>query len=332
MPISITPGAMDPDRPHSRQEVLHWVAQGRISSETAVRYLRESAQAQPRALGGSLSPNSFLPETVQAVLQELDDLVGLPEIKRLVREIYAFVEVQRRRQDLGLKTDSHMLHMIFKGSPGTGKTTVARILGRLLQAMAVLPKGQVIEAERADLVGEYIGHTAQKTRELIKRSMGGVLFVDEAYSLARGGDKDFGKEAIDTLVKAMEDQKTQWVLILAGYSHEMAYFLETNPGLRSRFAIVLDFPNYTPIELLAIIRQMARLRQYYITRETETELMKYFDTHQNLWHTNAGNARMVRNLLEKAIRRQAVRLMHRPTAWTRDDLMQLVGSDFDGGQ
>src|SRR5699024_10795743 len=153
--------------------------------------------------------------------KEMGNLIGLENIKKILKEIYAWVYVNKQRESLGLKSDNQVLHMLFKGNPGTGKTSVARIVGKLLHQLNILSKGHLIEAERADLVGEYIGHTAQKTRDLIKKSMGGILFIDEAYSLARGGEKDFGKEAIDTLVKHMEDKQHEFILILAGYSQEM---------------------------------------------------------------------------------------------------------------
>ena len=173
-------------------------------------------------------------------------------MKKLVRELQAFLEIQRRRTEARLVAQPVALHMVFKGNPGTGKTTVARVLGRIFHVMDVLPKGHLVECERADLVGQYIGHTAQRTREYIQKAMGGVLFIDEAYSLARGGEKDFGKEAIDTLVKAMEDHKDEFVVILAGYRAEMEFFLASNPGLRSRFPIHMEFPDYTCDELLQI--------------------------------------------------------------------------------
>ena len=151
------------------------------------------------------------------IQKELDPMIGMENVKALVFEIYALLYITRMRSEAGLHAGSHVYHMIFKGNPGTGKTTIARIIAKLFQKMGVFTKGHLIEVERADLVGEYIGHTAQKTRDLVRKALGGVLFVDEAYSLARGGEKDFGKEAIDTLVKAMEDHRNQFVLILAGY-------------------------------------------------------------------------------------------------------------------
>ena len=195
--------------------------------------------------------------------------------------------------------------MIFRGNPGTGKTTVARIMSKFFCEIGVLSRGHLIEVERADLVGEYIGHTAQKTREQLKKAYGGILFIDEAYSLARGGEKDFGKESIDVLVKAMEDHKNDLILILAGYQNEMEGFLETNPGLHSRFPIHIDFPDYSQQELLHIAKQMLHSRQYSLSTETELALLKLLSYHQSSVHENFGNARTVRNIIEKAIRRQA---------------------------
>jgi len=205
--------------------------------------------------------------SLEESFRELETLIGLESVKRLVRELHAFIVIQRRRALQGLATEPLVLHMVFKGNPGTGKTTVARILGRILKAAGVLEKGHLVECERADLVGEYIGHTAQKTREQIRKALGGVLFVDEGYSLARGGEKDFGKEAIDTLVKAMEDHKDNLVVILAGYRSEMQHFLESNPGLVSRFPIHIDFPDFTLDELMSIADLMLEKRQYRLTGE-----------------------------------------------------------------
>ncbi|MGB4503774.1 MAG: AAA family ATPase, partial [Syntrophaceticus sp.] len=227
-----------------------------------------------------------------------------------------------------LRTEQLVLHMIFKGNPGTGKTTIARIMGKLFRSMGVLSQGHLIEVERADLVGEYIGHTAHKTREQIKKAMGGILFIDEAYSLARGGEKDFGKESIDVLVKAMEDHKDNLVLILAGYKREMEWFLRSNPGLYSRFPIHITFPDYSVEELLQIGTLMLKKRQYRLLPEARITLRKILEEKTRQGNYNEGNARLVRNLIEKAIRRQAVRLV-KYQRLTRDELMIIRSEDFE---
>ncbi|MEN0643749.1 stage V sporulation protein K [Alkalicoccobacillus gibsonii] len=258
---------------------------------------------------------------------QLKQFVGLDEVKRLVKEIYAWLYMNQRREQQGLKANKQVLHMIFKGNPGTGKTTVARIIARFFHDMNVLSKGHFIEAERADLVGEYIGHTAQKTRDLIKQASGGVLFVDEAYSLARGGEKDFGKEAIDTLVKGMEDKLHDFVLILAGYSKEMDHFLSLNPGLPSRFPITMSFPNYTIQELMEMIHTMAKDRDYQLSKDAENAVRDHIKQYRNDHEATFSNGRYIRNLIERAIRQQAVRLM-KFHQYERQALMTLVAEDF----
>ncbi|MFT9370148.1 AAA family ATPase [Paenibacillus polymyxa] len=266
----------------------------------------------------------------QEIQKELDHLVGLDNIKELVFEVYAFLQIAHMRTDAGLLSNAHVYHMIFKGNPGTGKTTVARIIAKMLQKMGVLSKGHLIEVERADLVGEYIGHTAQKTRDLVKKSLGGVLFIDEAYSLARGGEKDFGKEAIDTLVKAMEDQKNQFILILAGYSGEMDFFLRTNPGLPSRFPIQLDFPDYTVDQLIQISVMMAKERDYILMPQSILKMKEHLLNERNDSLHAFSNARYVRNVIEKAIRHQAVRLLnqYRSGQPGKQELMTLRPEDL----
>ncbi|MBN2909444.1 AAA family ATPase [Polycladomyces sp. WAk] len=259
-------------------------------------------------------------------LDDLDRLVGLKRVKAFIHEIYAWLEVGRRRMAAGLSAEQQVLHMIFTGNPGTGKTTVARIMSQLFKEMGVLDKGHLVEVERADLVGEYIGHTAQKTREHIKQALGGILFIDEAYSLARGGEKDFGKEAIDTLVKAMEDHKNEFVLILAGYSMEMDRFIHSNPGLPSRFPIHLDFPDFTIDELVDIADRMAKERQYRLSNPAKEKLRRHLLKEMRSTHP-FGNARYVRNLVEQAIRLQAVRLLNARYP-TRDDLMSIRAEDL----
>ncbi|WP_199614733.1 AAA family ATPase [Paenibacillus alkalitolerans] len=263
------------------------------------------------------------------IFKELDNMIGLDNVKDLVYEIYALLQVSQYRRDAGLQTKPHVFHMIFKGNPGTGKTTVARLIAKLFHRMGVLSKGHFIEVERADLVGEYIGHTALKTRELVKRAMGGILFIDEAYSLARGGEKDFGKEAIDALVKAMEDHREDFVLILAGYSDEMEQFMELNPGLPSRFPIQIDFGDYSVDELLMIGEMMAKERDYVLMPSTMQRIKQMLLEEKNVFWRSFSNARFIRNLLDKAIRNQSVRLLHQyPTVPSKQELMSLRPEDL----
>jgi stage V sporulation protein K len=280
------------------------------------------AAAHPATAGAA----EARPRPMDEIWRELDSLIGLTSVKTLVREISAYVDIQRRRAREQLAADPLVLHMFFKGNPGTGKTTVARLLGRLFKEMSVLQKGHLVETERADLVGEYIGHTAQKTRDQLKKAMGGILFVDEAHALARGGEKDFGKEAIDTMVKAMEDHKDNLVVILAGYRREMEHFVRQNPGLKSRFPIRIDFPDFTLDELVAISRLMLQRRQYRLSAEGEAKLSDLLASKARQ-DENSGNARLVRNILERAIRRHATRLVNRPDA-SRDELMLLLPEDL----
>lgn len=259
---------------------------------------------------------------------ELEILVGMDEMKRCIKEIYAWIYVNKKREERGMKAGRQALHMMFKGNPGTGKTTIARLIGKLFQRMNVLSKGHLIEVERADLVGEYIGHTAQKTRDLVKKALGGILFIDEAYSLGRGGDKDFGKEAIDTLVKQMEDRQHEFILILAGYSREMEYFLSLNPGLLSRFPLVIDFPDYTIDQLMEIAFLMLEEREYTISRDAERRLRQHLIMLRTLQSPiSFSNGRYIRNVIEKAIRAQAMRLLHEDS-YEKMDLMTLRSQDF----
>lgn len=316
--------------PDPWEELLARLARGELSSHQVLAAWQEQQAAPgegPAHQQGRAEPPAGDPALVEEAFRELRKLTGLREVSELARELTALVEVQRRRRAHGLRVEPLVFHMVFTGNPGTGKTTVARILGRLFKGLGVLPQGHLVEVERADLVGEYIGHTAQKTREQLKKAMGGILFVDEAYALARGGEKDFGKEAVDTLVKAMEDHRDQLVVILAGYRVEMESFLRMNPGLRSRCPIHIDFPDYTTSELLEIARQMAAERQYRLSPGVERRLSRLLEERRLLRGPTFGNAREVRNLLEAAIRRQAVRLV-RQERTSREDLMLLSAEDF----
>jgi stage V sporulation protein K len=264
-------------------------------------------------------------------LKELESLVGLDEVKKLVYEIYAFLTIRKLREEQGLYNSPHMFHMVFKGNPGTGKTTVARILGKLFKDMGILEKGHLIEVERADLVGEYIGHTASKTRDIIKKALGGVLFIDEAYSLVRGGEKDFGKECIDTLIKSLEDDRKQLIVILAGYNEEMDYFLSCNPGLPSRFPIKLDFPDYPINQLIEIADSMCNEQAYHLSQEARFLIRKLLNKEQEEGTDHFSNARYVRNMIEKAIRQQAIRIVTDPAVRevSKNMLMELRAEDFE---
>lgn len=264
---------------------------------------------------------------IECYLNEMENLVGLKNIKQIVKEYIAFIKVQKLRERYRLKATPVVMHMIFKGNPGTGKTTIARIIGKIFQEIGFLKNGDIIEADRADLVGEYIGHTAQKTRKIIQKALGGVLFIDEAYSLARGGEKDFGKEAIDTMVKAMEDNKDKLIIILAGYRKEMDFFLQTNPGLRSRFAIQIDFPDYSIDQLVEIAELMYKEREYILDKSSKHYIYNVLTKVRNNEEIN-GNARSVRNLIERSIRQQAKRIINKPKI-NRNELMKITREDLN---
>lgn len=274
-----------------------------------------------------IAQSSYLTNPFQKIDSEFEDFIGLDTLKETVKEIYASIYVNQKREEAGLKPTKQVLHMLFKGNPGTGKTTVARKLSQLFFDMNVLSKGHFIEAERADLVGEYIGHTAQKTRDLIKKALGGVLFIDEAYSLARGGEKDFGKEAIDTLVKHMEDHHNDFILILAGYPSEMDRFLRMNPGLQSRFPIILDFKDYSIDELMTIAKQMTSIREYELSKDAEWKLKDHLIRQQLKRGQDFSNGRYIRNLIEQSIRRHAIRVM-KQNRFTHSELVMLTGKDL----
>lgn len=314
-------------------DVIRMVAEGSLAPQRAVNWLsvlERRAGARPGADGESGAP-AGASDALEAAWRDLDKLIGLDRVKTHLREVLAYAHMQVLRQQHGLHTEPIVLHTVMFGRPGTGKTTVARLMSRILHAAGLLSKGHIVETERADLVGEYVGHTAQRTKEQIRKATGGVLFVDEAYSLMRGGEKDFGREAIDCLVKAMEDQRHDLVVILAGYPEEMAEFLAVNPGLESRFPIQIEFPDYTLAEMQEIARLMCQERDYELSEAAAEALGVYVSIARLL--PNFGNARVIRNVLEGAMRRQAWRLLNpdadaRRRGLSRRELMQLLPEDL----
>ena len=251
---------------------------------------------------------------LDAIRAEINELVGLAPVKEYVFGLADNLQVQQRRAAAGLKTASLSMHMIFTGNPGTGKTTIARLVARYLKAIGALKGGQLVEVTRADLVGRYTGHTAPLTNSVIESALGGVLFIDEAYSLYRGEQDSFGLEAIDTLVKGMEDHRDELVVILAGYTKEMETFLTANSGLASRFPNRIEFPDYTAVELLQITRVLAKNKGYTLAEACTEPLLGYYARWQAADARTAGNGRLARNTLEKAIFHQSRRLVAEPAA------------------
>lgn len=263
----------------------------------------------PQAAAGSTPDKGEKKEPEKSAMEELDELIGLGTIKEDVKELISLVKMQKMREAKGMKTVPVSLHLVFSGNPGTGKTTVARILARLYKEIGVLSKGQLVEVDRSGLVAGFVGQTAIKTQDKIKEAMGGILFIDEAYTLNKeGGQGDFGQEAIDTILKAMEDNRKDLVVIVAGYTDLMKKFVESNPGLKSRFNKYMEFPDYTADELIQIWEMNCRKYNYTFSLEAKEMIEDIIKKREASKGENFANARDIRNMFETIITNHATRV------------------------
>ena len=266
-------------------------------------------------------------ENVDKLMESLNSLIGLDRVKKDIAGIVDLIRVQKMREAKGMKTADISKHMVFYGNPGTGKTTVARLLGKIFQGLGVLKGGQLIEVDRGGLVCGYVGQTAIKTQEVIDKAMDGVLFIDEAYTLNVGkGENDFGQEAVDTLLKAMEDNRDRLIVIVAGYEEPMDEFLDSNPGLKSRFNKYIRFDDYSPEQLIKILEGMCSGKDYKLSPEARQAAIDYFDNCLRTQAENFANAREVRNFLEKAITNHATRVVSIKEP-TEEDLCTIIVDD-----
>jgi stage V sporulation protein K len=314
----------DPDRIRAGRDINRFFTQ--VPGSTPIRdQVAESAKRPletpqpatnlPRVAKANTASTSNSIVSIGALLDELNGLIGLVQIKRDVADLANYIRVQQLRRSRGLRTPDISLHMVFHGNPGTGKTTVARLLSKIYKELGVVGKGHLVETDRSDLVAGYVGQTALKVRAVAEKALGGILFIDEAYALKRSDDaQDFGNEAIETLLKFMEDNRQNLVVIVAGYPVEMRRFLDANPGLQSRFNKALNFPDYAPGELMEIFLLLCKESDYKLTDAAQMRLSNYFDSTFRNRDSKFGNARLVRNIFERAITNVANRVVQDPQA------------------
>lgn len=262
------------------------------------------------------------PKNLDDLLNELNSFVGLNRVKNDVTQLVNFLKVQQMREAKGMAVQPLSRHLVFYGNPGTGKTTVARLLSQIYKSLGILSKGHLVETDRAGLVAGYVGQTALKVREVVGEAVGGVLFIDEAYALSTGGDNDFGREAIDTLLKMMEDNRDDLIVVVAGYTDKMSAFLQTNPGLRSRFNKYLEFEDYTPEQLVEIFELFCKNSGYKLASSTHDDLIRLFSVLYETRDETFGNGRLARNLYEMTINNQANRIVMLPNV--DDDILSSI--------
>ena len=296
-----------------------------VSSEQPTTVQAEAATEAESAQEEEVEPA----EPVEDLLAKLDELCGLDEIKKEVRSLINLVKVRKLREEHGLSVPPMSLHLVFLGNPGTGKTTVARLLAKLYHSIGVLSKGQLVETDRSGLVAGYVGQTALKTQEVVSKAIGGVLFIDEAYALTnKEGGTDFGQEAVEVLLKNMEDHRDDLIVIVAGYTNLMQQFIHSNPGLESRFNKYFYFEDYNAQQLMTILESMCKKNCYQLGEDTKEKAFKMLSEAYENRDANFGNARDVRNLFEKLVARQSDRIAGTENPST-EDLMLLTGADFD---
>jgi len=296
-----------------------------ISNTPNVNDSKKVAQGQAQ----TPQPNQDVEQlTVEEALARLNALTGLQGVKKKVTEWVSLVKSFKEREEAGLPVpDGFSYHLVFTGNPGTGKTTVARLMAQIYRSLGILQVGQLVETARNDLVAGYVGQTAIKTQEAINKALGGVLFVDEAYDLAKGGGNDFGQEAINTILKGMEDHRKELVIIMAGYSGPMAELLKTNEGLTSRFSNVVEFEDYTADELYQIFKGLCDKNSYVLNNSTNELVKEEFEKLYQKRDEHFGNARTVRNIFQKTVEKQAMRIQKLDYR-TKDDMMRMIDEDL----